>query len=224
MQAPNPAVLDAVPSDLKRQVSAVIGGAVADADGASPAAGGEDDERGVVRLGPITLGTADTWWRFHCRQKFRINDKLAASLGAYYSFKDDRIGPTASLTYMLDANTKFMINEQKALLRRKWAWAKGNFGLGLAAECSLLHAGLAPGAPKRPQLHLGLDHVKPLKWELLGVGLVLAANLPFSLRDQELEKASFASRLLGFVRAHVKRTGYYRARVDLAECSGVLEL
>jgi hypothetical protein len=43
---------------------------------------------------------------------------------------------------------------------------------------------------RRPELHLSIDHIKPLRYEVLGVGLALLANLPISLRDKELEKAT----------------------------------
>jgi len=47
-----------------------------------------------------------------------------------------------------------------------------------------------PGVARRPEVHLSLDHIKPLRYEIMGIGLVLLTNLPFSLRDKEIEKAS----------------------------------
>ncbi|KAI8470061.1 MAG: hypothetical protein J3K34DRAFT_459042 [Monoraphidium minutum] len=221
LKAPNPALLGApLPSgDLARQLSA----SAASTSGAPPH-GDEDGDQGAVRLGPITLGTSGMQLLFRTRQKFQLNDKLQASVGAYYNLRDDRVGPTASLTYMLDDRTRIELNERRAFVKRKWAWSRGKLGLGIGAECSVTHTGLPPGTPRRPELHLSLDHIKPLRWELAGIGLVLLGNLPFSLRDKELERPSIASRLLGYTRASVRRTGYAAARVDIAELGGVLEL
>ncbi|GBF95729.1 hypothetical protein Rsub_08711 [Raphidocelis subcapitata] len=224
MRAPDPSLLDALPpADL----GAGLGPASASAAGHEDGGG---DAR-VLRLGPVSLALAssDAQMRFKLRQAsaggaFQLSDKIRASVGAFYSKTDDRIGPTASITYMLDDRTRFEVTERRALIKRKWAWSRGNFSLGLGAECALLHTGLAPGAVRRPELHLSIDHIKPLRYEILGVGLALLANLPISLRDKELEKATLTSRLLGFTRATLKRTGYASFRLHVSELAGVLDV
>lgn len=60
---------------------------------------------------------------------------------------------------------------------------------------------------------------------------MLLANLPFSLRDKEVERAAPASlasagarRLLGFARATARRAGYAKLRLDVSELAGVLDV
>lgn len=78
----------------------------------------------------------------------------------------------------------------------------------------------------RPDLHISLDHVKPLKYELIGIGLVLLLGLPLSLNNKEVEAGLplGLNRLKGFGRASVKRAGYMSYKLGCGETSGVLDL
>jgi hypothetical protein len=71
-----------------------------------------------------------------------------------------------------------------------------------------------------------LDRVRPVKYELLGIALLLASGLPFSLRDKMAEAAPVpaAARLLAFGRASLKRAAYRRFDLDLGDISGVLDV
>lgn len=78
----------------------------------------------------------------------------------------------------------------------------------------------------RPDLHISLDHVKPLKYELIGIGLVLLLGLPLSLNNKEFEAGLplGLKALKGFGRASVKRSGYASLKLGAGEASGVLDL
>lgn len=115
MRAPDPALLDLAPASgagaapsaapLARAPSAKAGDGAAAAADAAPgaAADAQEDEAGVIRLGPLAIGTAGLQRQFRLRQRFTLSDKIKASVGAFYSFTDDRVGPTASITYLVGA-------------------------------------------------------------------------------------------------------------------------
>lgn len=87
-------------------------------------------------------------------------------------------------------------------------------------------SGVLGGYTLRPDLHISLDHVQPLKYELIGIGLVLLLGLPLSLNNQEVEAGLplGLGRLKGFGRASVKRAGYMSYKLGCGETSGVLDL
>ena len=97
------------------------------------------------------------------------------------------------------------------------AGSKGSGGGGISSLSSL---------SLRPDLHLSLDHVKPLKYELIGIGLVLLSGLSLSLNNKEAEAALplGLGSLKAFGRASVKRTGYLSCKLGCGEASGVLDL
>lgn len=75
---------------------------------------------------------------------------------------------------------------RRAARRPLKAAVKRSAASAAPASC---HSRVQPaGVPRKPEVHISLDHIKPRHWEALGVGLVLLANLPFSLRDKEAEK------------------------------------
>lgn len=78
----------------------------------------------------------------------------------------------------------------------------------------------------RPDLHISLDHVDPLKYELIGIGLLLLLGLPLSVNNKEIEKGLpyGLGRLKGFGRASLKRAGYMQYKLGFGEATGVLDL
>lgn len=70
--------------------------------------------------------------------------------------------------------------------------------------------------------------MEPLKYELIGIGLVLLLGLPLALNNKEIEAGLPAGllgrRLRGFGRASVKRAGYMRWKLGAGESSGVLDI
>jgi hypothetical protein len=41
--------------------------------------------------------------------------------------------------------SRIELNERRALVRKGWAWSRGNLSLGLGAECAVQHTGLVSG-------------------------------------------------------------------------------
>jgi hypothetical protein len=87
-------------------------------------------------------------------------------------------------------------------------------------------SGVLGGYTLRPDLHISLDHVQPLKYELIGISLVLLLGLPLSLNNKEVEAGLplGLGRLKGFGRASVKRAGYMSYKLGCGETSGLLDL
>lgn len=185
-------------------------------------------------FGPVDIHTAGLVRQFRLRQKIDLTDKLSAAAGLYYDFKSTRVGPTAMLTYRLDedktSKCRIEINDSKVLVRKGWEVQVKKATIGVSAECSLnfRDADGKPiwGQPIRPDLHVSLDHVKPLQYELIGLAAVLLLNLPVKLNNKEVEAAmpGGLGRLKGFVRGSLKRTGYMRYKVGFGESSGILDL
>ncbi|KAF8061110.1 hypothetical protein HT031_004571 [Scenedesmus sp. PABB004] len=183
-------------------------------------------------LGPVDVHAGGLVRRAAVRQRFELTPRLAATAGAAYDFGTGRVGPLASLVYRLDdcakSKSRLELTDSRLLARKVWELQIKNATVGVAAECSLAfkdERGKLAGS-LRPDLHLSLDHVSPLRYELLGIGLVLLANLPLSLTNKEVEAPLPAGlrRLRGFVRGSVKRAGYGRWRLGVGEASGILDL
>lgn len=185
-------------------------------------------------LGPVDIHTAGLVRQFRLRQKIDFTDRLSAAAGLYYDFKSTKVGPTAMLTYRLDddksSKSRIELNDSKILVRKGWDLKVKQATVGVSAECSLnfRDADGKPiwGQPIRPDLHISLDHVKPLKYELIGMAAVLLFNLPVKLNNKEVEAAvpGGLGRLKGFLRASLKRTGYTKYKVGFGESSGILDL
>ncbi|KAF6261866.1 hypothetical protein COO60DRAFT_1699579 [Scenedesmus sp. NREL 46B-D3] len=94
--------------------------------------------------------------------------------------------------------------------------SSSNFLAGLSRISSSVH----------PDLHLSLDSVKPLQYELIGIGLVLLLNMPLKLNNQEAEFGGpwGLRQLKGFGRASLKRTGFMRWKLGAQEASAVLDI
>jgi hypothetical protein len=94
--------------------------------------------------------------------------------------------------------------------------SSSNFLAGLSSISSSMH----------PDLHISLDYVKPFKYELIGIGLVLLLNMPLKLNNKEAEFGGpwGLRQLKGFGRASVKRTGFMRWKIGAQETSAVLDI
>ena len=128
--------------------------------------------------------------------------------------------------------------DRRLLVRKGWEVNIKHATVGVSAEARLnlveqqtgskssSSLGSLGGYSVRPDLHISLDHVKPLKYELIGIGLVLLLGLPLSLNNKEVEAGLplGLGRLKGFGRASVKRTGYMSYKLGTGETSGVLDL
>lgn len=185
-------------------------------------------------LGRLNIHTAGLARQFRLRQKVDLSDRLSAAAGFYYDFKSSKVGPTGLLTYRLDSDShsksRLELNDRQLLARKGWDIQIKNATVGVSAEASINYrdADGKPvwGLPVRPDFHVSLDHIKPLKYELIGIGAVLLLNLPVKLNNKEVELPLPAGlgRLKGFMRASLKRTGYMNYKVGFGEGSGILDL
>lgn len=182
----------------------------------------------------VDIHTAGLARQFRLRQKIDFTDRLSAAAGLCYDFKTQKVGPTGILTFSLDddknSKSRIELNDSKVLVRKGWDIKIQQATVGISAECSLNYRDAEGkpfwGQPIRPDLHISLDHVKPLKYELIGIGAVLLLNLPVKLNNKEVElpMPGGLGRLKGFVRASLKRTGYMNYKIGFGESSGILDL
>lgn len=159
--------------------------------------------------GPLSVDTHVLARTFKLRQVFKLTDQLKASVGAAWNFNQRTLGPIGSLIFQIDDHTRAELTESRGLLYRRWSLGTEKLSVRLRAECSLGYRDLVgPGPPVRPGFHLSLEGVKPFKYELLGIGLVLLLNLPVSINNKEAEfKLPGLTRMNGYGKVSVKRTG-----------------
>eukprot|EP00877_Chromochloris_zofingiensis_P007505 jgi/Chrzof1/3007/Cz12g08010.t1 len=175
--------------------------------------------------GPITIHTASLKRQFKLRQTFRVSDKLSASIGTAYNPKKESFSPIGSLVYKFDKSSRLEITEEKAFVKKGWDWTRGAISVGISAQCGYTYlGGLDTLHQRKPEVSVSLDYIKPFKYELLGIGLVLLCNLPFKLSNQEFELPLVPPRLKGFVRGSLHRKGWMKYDLSLGEISPVLEL
>jgi hypothetical protein len=128
---------------------------------------------------------------------------VGVSAEASLSFQDPHTDPAAAAKPSKTTN-------------RSSSSSSSSFLAGLSSVTSSMH----------PDLHLSLDYVKPFKYELIGIGLVLLLNMPLKLNNKEAEVGGpwGLRQLKGFGRASVKRAGFMQWKLAAQETSAVLDI
>ncbi|WIA23501.1 hypothetical protein OEZ85_000244 [Tetradesmus obliquus] len=143
--------------------------------------------------------------------------KLLLRKGWQVKIKQATVGVSAEASLSLqDPHADPGSNPKLAKTSNPSSRSSNSFVAGLSSISSSMH----------PDLHLSLDYVKPLKYELIGIGLVLLLNMPLKLNNKEAEFGGpwGSGALKGFARGSVKRAGFMRWQLAAQEGSAVLDI